>query len=149
MRLLFLKDACLFWCSSNYLIICTEKKTIKAPAASVHDVLCLASCVHIFLKQIDSTYRRTKYIFFPLISAALHSTMKLNFPMGTIISGFINFSSQLSSTLFIQFKILPHFLLRAKGFSHCNSLCFCLFVGPVPQDSAVTLWCTPALFTCH
>lgn len=79
------------------------------------------------------------------MSFALHSTMKLNFPMGTIISRFINFSSHLTSTLFIQFKILPHFLLRAKGFSLCNPFRFCLFIGAVPQDSDVTLWCTPAL----
>lgn len=69
--------------------------------------------------------------------------MKLNCPMGTVISCFMNFSSQLTSTPFIQFKILPHFLLRAKGFSHCNLLCFCLLVDPVPRDSDVTLRCAP------
>lgn len=143
MRLLFLKDVCLFWCSSNCLIICAEEDNKGSCCFTVHHVLCLASCVHTFLKQIESTCRTTKCIFFPPVSPALHSTMKLNFPMGTVIPCFINFSSQFTS-LFIQFKILSYFLLRAKGFTHCSPLHFCLFIGPVPRNSAVTLWCTPA-----
>lgn len=48
--------------------------------------------------------------------------------MGTVFSHFINFLSQLSSTLPVPFKILPHFLMRENGFSHCK-------MGSVPFPS--------------
>lgn len=86
MWLLFLKAVCLFWCSSNYLIICTEKTNNQQTnnngscCLTAHDVLCLASCVHTLMKQIKNMCGKTKSILLSPAFPTFHSTMQVNFP---------------------------------------------------------------------
>lgn len=82
MWLLFLKAVCLFWCSSNYLIICTEKTNNQQTnnngscCLTAHDVLCLASCVHTLMKQIKNMCGKTKSILLSPAFPTFHSTCK-------------------------------------------------------------------------
>lgn len=151
MWFLFLKAVCLFWCSSNYLIICTEKNTktiIKAAAAASQ--LMESSVQHpastLPQSRSKAHVEELEVLFSPPASPALQSNTQVNFPLGRPISCFIYFLSQFTSILSIRFEILPDFLLDARSsgtaFSFASASLLAQHTENLPLHSG-TLWCAP------
>lgn len=159
MWFLFLKAVCLFWCSSNYLIICTEKNTktiIKAAAASQ---LTESSVQHPVSSLPQSRSKahaeELKVLFFPTsipcsskYHVSKHPTGKTNFMFYIFLEPVYFYSVHLIWNA-------TRLSARCKNFSYCILLCFCLIVGPTYWELTVTLWypllhiSLALVFSCH
>lgn len=153
MWFLFLKAVCLFWCSSNYLIICTEKNTktiIKAAAASQLTESSIQHPVSSLPQSRSKAHvEELKVHFSPPASPALQSITQSKFPTGKTNFMFYVF---LEPVYFYSVHLVwntARLSAGCKNFSHCILLCFCLIVGPTYWELTVTLWSPLVCSTFH